>query len=71
MKTERLMQSGVLNNGEPRHYASWDVPQIPRLNLAGHGPVGEALYRRQKAHAPQTLRGTGGWLQLWHALRKG
>jgi len=71
MKTERLMQSGVLNSGEPRHYASWDIPQIPRLNMAVSGSIGEALYRRQKAHAPKIARGRAGWLQVWHALRKG
>jgi len=71
MKTERLMQSGILNSGEPRHYASWDLPQVPRLTYALPGSVGEALYRRQQAHAPHSDRGRGGWLQLWHALRKG
>lgn len=71
MKTERLMQSGVLNNGEPRHYASWDLPELPRLNLAVRTTVGEALYRRQKAYAPKINRGRGGFLQIWHAIRKG
>lgn len=71
MKTERLMQSGILNNGEPRHYSSWETPQVPRLNMAVSGTVGEALYRRQKAHAPSVTRGRAGWLQVWHALRKG
>jgi hypothetical protein len=71
MKTERLMQSGILHSGEPRHYASWEMPQVPRLNMAVSGSVGEALYRRQKAHAPKINRGRAGWLQVWHALRKG
>jgi hypothetical protein len=71
MKTERLMQSGILNTGEPRHYSSWETPQIPRLNMEVSGSVGEALYRRQKAHAPIVSRGKAGWLQVWHALRKG
>lgn len=71
MKTERLMQSGILNTGEPRHYSSWDVPETPRLNMAISGSVGEALYRRQKAHAPKVSRGRAGWLQVWHAIRKG
>ena len=70
METERLMQSGILNTGEPRHYASWDTPQVPRLNLSVVGSVGEALYRRQKAYAPKVNRGRNGWMQLWHALRK-
>lgn len=71
MKTERLMQSGILNTGEPRHYASWEPPQVPRLNLAVSGSIGEALYRRQRAHAPKVARGRAGLLQMWHALRKG
>ncbi len=71
MKTERLMQSGILHTGEPRHYASWDPPQVPRLTYALPGAVGEALYRRQQAHAPQAGRSRGGWLHLWDALRKG
>ena len=71
MKTERLMQSGVLNNGEPRHYSSWSPPQVPKLNMALEGTLGEALYRRQRAHAPKINRGRAGWLQVWHALRKG
>jgi len=71
MKTERLMQSGVLNRGEPRHYASWELPQVPRLNLSINGTLGEALYRRQKAHAPKITRGRAGWLQVWHSLRRG
>lgn len=73
MKTERLMQSGILNTGEPRHYASWDIPEVPRLNMAMtsvNGSIGEALYRRQKAHAPKVNQGRAGWLQIWHALRK-
>ncbi len=71
MKTKRLMQSGVLNSGEPRHYASWELPQVPRLNLSFNGTLGEALYRRQKAHAPLVSRGRAGWLQVWHSLRRG
>lgn len=71
MKTEGLMKSGVLNNGEPRHYASWETPELPRLNMAVNGSVGEALYRRQRAHAPKVSRGRGGLLQMWYALRKG
>ena len=71
MKTERLMQSGILNTGEPRHYSSWDIPEIPRLKIAVSETIGEALYRRQKAFAPKINRGRGGWLQVWHAIRKG
>ena len=71
MKTERLMQSGVLNTGEARHYRSWDEPQVPKLNMALTGVVGEALYRRQKAHAPKISRGRAGWLQVWYALKRG
>ncbi|MGC9450303.1 MAG: hypothetical protein ACP5I4_02555 [Oceanipulchritudo sp.] len=71
MKTEQLMQSGVLNSGEPRHYSSWNIPQLPKLNMGLDGVLGEALYRRQRAHAPKINRGKAGWLQVWHALRKG
>jgi hypothetical protein len=71
MKTDRLMQSGILNSGEPRHYASWNVPEVPKLILSGDGIVGEALYRRQKAFAPKVSRGKAGWMQFWHSLRKG
>jgi len=71
MKTQRLMESGVLNTGEPRHYSSWEMPQVPRLNMAVNGSVGDALYRRQRAYAPQVSRGRGGLLQMWYALRKG
>jgi hypothetical protein len=71
MKTQRLMESGVLNSGEPRHYASWNLPQVPKLNMALGGSLGEELYRRQKAHAPKINRGKAGWLQVWHSLRKG
>ena len=71
MKTDRLLQSGVLNSGEPRHYASWEPPQVPKLNMAVAGSLVEALYRRQKAHAPKISRGRAGWMQIWHALRKG
>lgn len=69
MQTERLIQSGILHNGEPRHYASWEPPQVPKLNVAITGTVGEALYRRQKAVAPQVRMGRSGWLHLWYALR--
>lgn len=71
METERLIQSGILNSGEPKHYASWSLPEVPKLEISSDGTVGEALYRRQKAHAPQINRGKAGWLQVWHALRKG
>jgi hypothetical protein len=71
METERLIQSGILNNGEPKHYASWSLPEVPKLNISPEGTIGEALYRRQKAHAPKVHRGKAGWLQVWHALRKG
>lgn len=71
MKTDRLMQSGILNTGEPRHYSSWELPELPRLNMAVSGTIGEALYRRQKAHAPKVNRGRAGWLQVWHAIRRG
>jgi hypothetical protein len=71
MKTKRLIQSGILNTGEPRHYSSWTLPQVPKLNMSMDGTVGDALYRRQKAHAPKISRGKAGWLQVWHALRKG
>lgn len=71
MKTKRLMQSGILNTGEPRHYASWSLPEVPKLNVPAAGSITDALYRRQKAHAPKVSRGTGGWLQIWHSLRKG
>ena len=71
MKTERLMQSGVLNEGEPRHYSTWHSPQVPKLSMPYQGSLAEALYRRQKAHAPKINRGKAGWLQVWHALRKG
>ncbi len=71
MKTDRLLQSGLLNNGEPRHYASWNLPEVPKLHIAGDGIVGEALYRRQKAHAPKIRKGMAGWMQIWHSLRKG
>lgn len=71
MKTKQLMQSGILNTGEPRHYASWTLPQVPKLNVSMDGTVGAAIYRRQKAHAPKVGRGKAGWLQVWHALRKG
>ena len=71
MKTERLMQSGILNSGEPRHYSSWNPPEVPRLNIAGSDRLGEALYRRQKAHAPKVSRTKAGWMQIINALRKG
>lgn len=71
MKTERLMQSGILNNGEPKHYDSWSLPEIPKLDMTVGGGVGGALYRRQRAYAPQINRGKGGWLQVWHSLRRG
>lgn len=70
MKTERLLQSGVLNSGEPRHYASWELPQVPRLDLSPAGGLHDALYRRQKAHAPRVGRGRVGWMQFWYALRR-
>ena len=43
MKTERLLQSGLLNSGEPRHYASWNIPEVPKLHITGDGVIGEAL----------------------------
>ena len=70
MKTERLLQSGVLNTGEPRHYDSWTLPQVPRLNTVLDGTMGEALYRRQKAFAPKVAH-ERGWMRIWYALRKG
>lgn len=71
MKTERLMQSGILNNGEPRHYSSWSPPEVPKLNIPGGGTLGQALYRRQKAYAPKISRSKAGWMQILNALRKG
>jgi predicted metal-dependent hydrolase len=71
MKTKQLMQSGILNTGEPKHYSSWNLPEVPKLNMSMHGGLSEALYRRQKAYAPKISRGKAGWLQVWHALRKG
>lgn len=71
MKTKQLMQSGILNTGEPRHYASWSVPEVPKLDMSINGSLGDALYRRQRAHAPKVGKGKAGWLQVWHALRKG
>lgn len=71
MKTKQLMQSGILHSGEPRHYSSWSLPEVPKLNSPVAGSVGDALYRRQKAHAPKVSRGMGGWMQIWHSLRKG
>ncbi len=70
METQRLIQSGILNTGEPKHYASWSPPEVPKLNISSDGRIGEALYRRQKAYAPKINRGKAGWLQVWHALRK-
>lgn len=70
MQTERLIQSGILNNGEPRHYSSWSPPEVPKLNVAVSGTVGEALYRRQKAYAPKLRAGRSGWLHIWYALKR-
>ncbi|MEX0330019.1 MAG: hypothetical protein AB3N64_01225 [Puniceicoccaceae bacterium] len=70
MKTKRLMQSGILNTGEPKHYSSWSPPEVPKLNMPVGGSVRDALYRRQKAHAPKVNRGMSGWMQIWHSLRK-
>jgi hypothetical protein len=59
MKTERLMQSGILNSGEPRHYASWDPPTVPRLNASAPAAgVNAVLSRRQRARgaAPEARR---------------
>jgi hypothetical protein len=69
MQTERLIQSGILHTGEPRHYSSWAPPEVPKLNVAVSGTVGEALYRRQKACAPQVRPSRSGWLHLWYTLR--
>lgn len=71
MKTKRLMQSGILQTGEPKHYSSWSLPEVPKLQVPSGGLIGDALYRRQKAYAPKINRGKAGWLQIWHALRKG
>jgi hypothetical protein len=59
MKTERLMQSGILNSGEPRHYASWDPPTVPRLSGSAPGAgISAVLSRRQRARgaAPEARR---------------
>ena len=70
MKTDKLMQSGMLNNGEPRHYSSWSLPEVPKLKISPGGSMGEALYRRQKAHAPKVSRSKAGWIQIINALKK-
>jgi len=69
MKTERLMQSGILNTGEPRHYASWEAPRIPRLEVSFSGSVGEALHRRREA-AVQGQRPRKSFLTFLQAMGK-
>lgn len=71
MKTERLIQSGILNNGEPRHYASWEQPQVPKLNLGFSGGMGDVLNRRQRARSNAPVRGQSGWTRLYAAFRRG
>ncbi|MFO7725039.1 MAG: hypothetical protein R6V45_05765 [Oceanipulchritudo sp.] len=70
MKTERLMQSGILNSGEPRHYASWEAPRIPRLDVSFRGSVGEALNRRRQAAGPQRERPRKTFRTFLQALGK-
>lgn len=70
MKTKPLMESGILNNGEPRHYSSWDLPELPRLNRIGMVPTEEALYRRQRTLELRFRRMRGGITQLWQSFRR-
>lgn len=70
MKTERLIESGLIQSGDPRPFSAWTAREHPRLRPEERGAVSEALYRRQKAHAPQVRGGGTGWGNLWQALRK-
>lgn len=69
MKTERLIESGLLHSGEPRHYLTRQCGEIPRLRPEERDALSEALYRRQKVHAPRTRDGGRGLLHLWQTLR--
>lgn len=70
MKTERLIESGVIQSGDPRHFSAWRTREHPRLRPEERDAVSEALYRRQRAHAPKVRAGGTGWAHLWQALRK-
>jgi hypothetical protein len=69
MKTKLLLSKGILDDGDPRHFAAWDFPGPPRLTATASLTPGEALYQRQKAYAPRT-RSRGGLVQIIDALRK-
>jgi len=69
MNTNGLMNSGVLNNGEPRHCRSWDFPGVPKLERPHDLSVHAALYRRQKAHAPR-VRARRGLYSVLNLLRQ-
>lgn len=70
MKTERLLQNGLINSGEPRHYNSWNLPEVPKLRIPGESLPGGTLFRRQKAHAPKIGREKVGWIHIIHSLRR-
>lgn len=71
MKTERLMQSGILHSGEPRHYASWDPPQVPRLRGETGGGVSELLHRRRLAMTPASPGSRPGFSRMLERVLRG
>jgi hypothetical protein len=67
MKTERLLQSGILNSGEPRHYASWDLPTRPRLVMTALDPSPRPIpFRRARSAASRVAKRS-----LWASLFRG
>jgi len=65
--TTRQLDTELLNSGEPRHYGSWQVADIPRLRRQGDLSAAEAVYQRQKMNAPRVR--LHGLTQLLRILR--
>jgi hypothetical protein len=72
MKTERLMQNGILNTGEPRHYSSWEMPALPRLQTRYPESGRQRQNRKSRPPVVRPIRTGWGSLQaLWQAFKLG
>ena len=54
---KRFVNNETLASQEPRHFASWDFPALPRLQPTSTSPsINRALDRRSRAIKSKTRR---------------